>query len=260
MDEPSPLAGRRIVVTRPDAGRDAFSQRLAAAGAHVIACPTIRLALTPDRAALEHAFAAAATYDWVVFTSANAARFFAEVVDAEARMQIAERAQIAAVGPATADQLAALGLAPTLVAEQHVAEGLAEALGNLQGQSVLLPQAAMARATLGNMLQTQGARVTIVPLYETVAVMPSEATLAELDHDACVFTFTSSSTVTGLATALLETGRTWRPSWRAACIGPITAATAQILGWPISMIAIPHTTDGLFNGLVRFFASDSLSA
>ncbi|MEM6645750.1 MAG: uroporphyrinogen-III synthase [Bacteroidota bacterium] len=260
MGEPSPLAGRRIVVTRPDAGRDAFSLRLAAAGAHVIACPTIRLALTTNRALLEDALANVATYDWVVFTSANAARFFAEVVEVGARAAIAVHTRIAAIGPATADQLSALGLPPSLVAEHHVAEGMAEALGNLEGQSVLIPQAAAARATLGNMLQTQGARVTIVPLYETVAVMPSEATLAALDHDACVFTFTSSSTVTGLATALLETGRTWRPSWRAACIGPVTAATAQILGWPILMIATPHTTDGLFDGLTRFFASASRSA
>lgn len=260
MDEPSPLAGRRIVVTRPDAGRDTFSRRLAAAGAQVIACPTIRLQLNSNRALLDAAFADAASYDWLVFTSANAARFFAEVVGADARRTIAEQAQVAAIGPATADQLTALGLVPSLVAEQHVAEGMADALGNLKGQSVLLPQAAAARATLANMLETQGAQVTIVPLYDTVAAMPSEAALAKLDHDACVFTFTSSSTVTGLATALLETERIWRPSWRAACIGPITAATAQILGWPILMIATPHTTEGLFGGLIRLFASDSPSA
>ena len=71
-----PLFGQRIVVTRPrDEGiRSAAS--LENLGARVLLAPTVEVRPISDPAPLDAAIDRLATYEWLVFTSANGVRFF----------------------------------------------------------------------------------------------------------------------------------------------------------------------------------------
>ena len=64
-----PLAGRRIVVTRPEA--KPLADELERLGAEVTIVPLIEIRPAEDRRALEDAVARIATYDWIVLTSVN---------------------------------------------------------------------------------------------------------------------------------------------------------------------------------------------
>src|SRR2546430_10502799 len=63
-----PLAGRRIVVTRPREQAGELARALEALGAEVLALPTIRIVPLPDLTALRTAPTGPAAYDWIVFT------------------------------------------------------------------------------------------------------------------------------------------------------------------------------------------------
>jgi uroporphyrinogen III methyltransferase/synthase len=71
-----PLFGRRIVVTRSQEQADELVDMLEERGAEPIAAPTIRIAAPEDEAPLEAAIARAASFDWIVFASANAVDSF----------------------------------------------------------------------------------------------------------------------------------------------------------------------------------------
>jgi uroporphyrinogen III methyltransferase/synthase len=245
--ERRPLFGRRIVVTRARAQASELAATLAAYGADVIEVPTIAVAGPSDGgAALARAAACVDTYDWVVFTSTNAVeRFCAALRDARAF----GRAQVAAVGSATADALRARNVVADLVPERFVAESLVEAFPAGPGR-VLLPQAAGARPVLAEGLRAKGWQVDVVEAYRTVAGQPSEAALRAAST-AHAITFTSSSTVTGY----LDVAGLDAVPPVVASIGPITSRTAKELGVEVTIEADPSTVDGLVEALLRAFAS-----
>ncbi|MCA9774211.1 MAG: uroporphyrinogen-III C-methyltransferase, partial [Myxococcales bacterium] len=76
--ERRPLFGRRVVVTRAREQASGFALRLAELGAEPIEFPTIDIRAPESWEELDAALDAVATYDWLVFTSANGVRFTLE--------------------------------------------------------------------------------------------------------------------------------------------------------------------------------------
>ena len=70
------LEGRRVVVTRARAEAEPLCERLAALGATPICAPAIRIEPVDDLRPLDDAIAGIASFDWVVFTSADAVEIF----------------------------------------------------------------------------------------------------------------------------------------------------------------------------------------
>jgi len=241
--ESRPLFGRRVVVTRARHQVSGLVERLRALGAGIIEIPTIEIVDAADGGErLRQAVAQLASYDWVVFTSANAVeRVLAEVPDARRF----GGARIAAVGRATAAALGRARLVADLVPERFVAEGLLDVFPSGPGR-VLLPRAAEARDVLPEGLVARGFVVEVVDAYRTVAANPDPA-LLDAAAEADAITFTSSSTVTNF---LAVAGRQRVPAV-VACIGPITARTAEEAGLGVDVIAEESSVDALADGLAR---------
>ena len=129
-----------MLLTRPGGSSTALIGRLEALGAQVAARPTIALVPPSDPRPARHAVKRLRDYEWLVFSSPSAVRFFRECAKA-ARVEPASiEVQVAAIGPATARALAGCGLAVNVTAEDSRSEGLAAALrGRVRnGQHVLL--------------------------------------------------------------------------------------------------------------------------
>ena len=250
--EHRPLFGRRIVVTRARTQSSGLAARLADLGAEVVEVPTIAVAEPADGgAALAAAAGRADTYDWLVFTSANAVeRFVGHLRDARA----VGGARLAVVGTATAEALAAANLVADLVPERFVAESMVEGFPEAVDGSgrILLPQAADARPVLADGLRAKGWAVDVVEAYRTVPGAPSSAAL-ERARAADAITFTSSSTVTGY---LAVAGRDAVPPV-VASIGPITSTTAREHGIEVTVEADPSTVDGLVDALLATLAGSA---
>src|ERR1041385_8448625 len=67
-----PLFGKRVLVTRPRGQAAELVDRLEAMGAEVVEAALIRIEPPEDPGPLENACAAAGTFNWMVFPSANA--------------------------------------------------------------------------------------------------------------------------------------------------------------------------------------------
>ncbi|HEY3763567.1 MAG TPA: uroporphyrinogen-III C-methyltransferase [Gaiellales bacterium] len=231
--ERRPLHGRRVVVTRARAQASGLAARLELLGADVVQAPTIRIEPlafeAPDLAA----------YDMLVVTSANGAELLLPG-DVRALRDVT----VAAIGPATAAALAARGVVPDLVPAEAVSEALLAALGDVAGQRVLVATAAGARAVLSDGLRAGGAEVDVVHLYRTVPEPVDAAAVRGAD----LVTFTSSSTVSGLAAALGDGGLA---GLRALSIGPVTSATLREHGVEPVGEADPHSVDGLVSAVER---------
>lgn len=245
---PPLLAGRRIVITRPAERAGRLADRLRSLGAVPLVFPTIRIAAA-EPGPLVAAARALATYDWVVFTSANGvAAFFARLGDAGKDARDVANRKVAAIGPVTARALRERGVEPALMPAEYVAEAILASLGEVRGLRFLLPRADIAREALAEGLEARGALVTEVTAYRTVGADGPTPDLAGAD----AVTFTSSSTVRHF----VASGAGARAAGaKVICIGPVTAATARELGLVVSAVATEYTEDGLIEALEGAFRS-----
>lgn len=244
-----PLAGRRIVVTRPRPQAPELIRRLEALGAETIPFPTIRIEPMEQPELLDAAIErlVRGEYDHVIFTSVNGVAVFWERLEALGYdVFVFHSVQVAAIGPATGEALRERGVEPDFIPEEYVAEAVAVGLGHVWGQRILLPRAAIARPTLREQLAARGAQVDEVPTYRTLPAQLDKATLQALEA-ADIFTFTSSSTVRNFVRLVggPERARQLTAEALVACIGPITAQTARELGLQPLVVAERYTMEGL---------------
>jgi uroporphyrinogen III methyltransferase/synthase len=170
--EARPLAGLRVLVTRPKVQAIEFVRRLELLGAVPLLLPVIEVRPPTDMGETDAAIRRMRDggYDWVVFTSANGVSAFLDRLTALGLdVRAFGQAQIAAIGSATAAALLAARLVPDLIPTEDMrSERLAELLTErCRGQRVLLPQALQGRQLLRDVLATV-AQVDAVSVYEQV--------------------------------------------------------------------------------------------
>ncbi|MFB3777471.1 MAG: uroporphyrinogen-III synthase [Bryobacteraceae bacterium] len=249
----APLAGVRVVITRARDQAGELAARLEALGAEVIEFPTIEIRPAEDYRPLDAALANLASYDWLIFTSANGVKFFMERLELRGRDLAAFRGGVCAIGPATRKAVERNGMKVTLVPEEYVAESLVAAFEahELAGKRILLPRAAVARDVVPGELAKRGAKVDVVEAYRTVVPRDMSARVREVfygEEKPDWITFTSSSTVSNF---VQSAGSHTLEGVRVASIGPVTSATARKLGLEIAVEASPYTVEGLVAAIVR---------
>jgi uroporphyrinogen III methyltransferase/synthase len=254
-----PLAGRRVLVTRPRGQAAELSEPLAAAGAEVLAAALIRIEPPSDPQPLRDAAARAHAFDWIVLTSANAVDALMGAGFQAAARRAVGAARFCAVGPSTAAHLKKQGLAADLVADEARAEGVIAAMtasGTVGGKSILIPRADIGRDAIARALSEAGALVTEVIAYQTVAEQTvPDAVLRALEAGRVdVTTFTSGSAVRALA-GMLGADRTRSLLDRSvvAVIGPTTADAARRAGLTVAIQPTQYTVPALVDAIVRYF-------
>ncbi|HXW83814.1 MAG TPA: uroporphyrinogen-III C-methyltransferase [Candidatus Binataceae bacterium] len=254
--EKLPLFGRRIVVTRPRAATEDFAQRLRELGADAIEFPTIEVQPPASYVAIDNAIAQLQTFDWIIFTSANAVdAFVARVRELGHDIRELGPARICAIGPATAERVASHALRVAAVPAEFRAEQIVEVIGErrIRGAQILIPRAQVARGVLPELLLKKGARtVEVAPVYRTVKPRHADSgRVRELAEGGLLdlVVFTSSSTVSNFAEMV---GRAAR-GLNAAVIGPLTAETAADCGFKVVLQPEQYTAPALLDAIREYY-------
>ena len=206
----------RVIVTRPRDQAGPLVERLEALGHDVESCPLIEIV------PIEGGPLATDPYDWVVVTSPNGADCFA-------RRRHGRLPRVAAIGPGTAEALAAHGIRPDLVPRVATQEGLLAELPRPPGR-VLFAGAEGARRLLIDELQAD-----FVPLYRTRPRPPKRPPTGDL------VVLASPSA----ARAFADVG----VAIPAVSIGPETTAAATASGIRVVAEAQTHDLDGLVDAV-----------
>ncbi len=260
MSEGKPLAGKRVVVTRALEQAQEMLAQLGQSGAEVLLLPTLAFRAPQNTAPLDEAIGKCDGFDWILFTSRNAVRFFCarcRALGLEPPSGYTTRPQIAAVGPATAEAARQEGMRVARVAARFLAQGLVEELrSEVAGAKILLPRSDKAGEELPVALRSLGAVVTEVVAYETGAPAAPDRKLLDriLVGDVDVVTFASPSAFDNfLEMAGPDRVRKQAGSFALAAIGPVTAAAIRDAGFPVAIEADEATADGLVAALAAYF-------
>jgi len=163
------ISNKTIVVTRDSSQAKPFIKQLKNLDAKVIQFPVIKISAADD---YDHILAVVSEldkFDWIIFTSTNAVKFFFQLVDK--KQSVFQEIKIACVGKKTAGALKTFNLSPELIPEQYTALDLLKAMQkyDLNAKSVLIPVSNLAGPELEQELQKRGALVKQVVVYKNVA-------------------------------------------------------------------------------------------
>ena len=260
-----PLDGWRVLIPRAP-GRGAGLARLVEqAGGTAVVAPLVSRADIgdDDRAVLDTAVAGLRDGDvaWVAVTSVNAVD---ELVASAARVdagpgreplaRIARGTRWAAVGPATARALAAVGITVDLVATENSAVGLLAEWPEVErvtdtapAPRVLLPLGDLARPTLETGLRERGFAPVRVTTYRTVShPAPPEVVSAWREGRFDAVVLTSGSVAREVAEQLGP-----REDVSVVAIGEPTRRAAVETGQQVAAVARTADDDGLLAALVE---------
>ena len=247
-----PLFGKRIVLTRPEDQCIAARSKLADLGADVLLQPAITIGPPDDWAPLDGALARLDEFDWIVFSSVNGVDAFLRRLTHSSRdARALGRAKLAAIGPGTADALAAWHLRADLVPGEFRAEALAAGLVTQAKGSprrFLLVRASRGREVLAETLTAAGHAVTQAVAYRSADTTEPDAEIAAFLKAGKIdwITVTSSAIARSLAVLFGDDLR----KAKLASISPITSGVLRELGYPPAAEAEEFTLDGIIRSIV----------
>jgi uroporphyrinogen-III synthase len=242
----------KVVVTRSRKGNAGLAKSLKALGFEPIEMDTIEFLPPEDWSRVDASLKYLRRFDWVLFTSATGAEFFAE------RMRVLGlalswrgRPAVAAVGEKTSAALQREGVAVDFVPEEYLTKTMAEELPMGRGRAVLMLRADISDPKAVATLEGKGFQVTDLAVYRTSSIKEgASAEPAVKDADAVIFASPSAveAFVGRLDAAALAAlaGRAL-----AVCIGPVTAAAARQRGFGRIITPKTHTMESLVEELSR---------
>ena len=258
----TPLAGKRVLITRAAHQVANFERLLQQQGASSVAVPVIEIIAPDCWQPLDRALTQLSQYRYVILTSVNAVQAVYQrlkhlgIVD---QLTGAEPSSVqwVCVGPKTAQALQQLGRDTDLQPQQYRAEAVVDLLcqQGVEGAKVLYPRAQLARELIPTELTAAGAQVDDPIAYQTVPAAGGGEKLCQLltQHHVDIVTFTSSSSVENFVALLGADAATLTQSVVLASIGPLTTATAQRLGLHIDVEPQDYTLDGMVAALLDFY-------
>ncbi len=257
--ESKPFFGKRIIITRSRDQASVFAEMLIDRGATTIEFPTIDVVPPASWDELDSAIQSIETFNWLIFTSTNAVKFFMERLRSLNKdLRILKGVSICTVGPKTSESLESYGLRADLIPAEFKAEGVLAALGGVKvrGLKFLIPRAKVAREIIPDKLRELGADVTVATAYENIKPASDVVRVRKLleEKKIAAITFTSSSTVHNFVEILGQKEyKALLNGVAVACIGPVTAKTAEEYGMKTNIMPKDYTIPALVHELADFF-------
>jgi len=268
MDSSSPLAGLKIVVTRPRDQAVQLARSIEQLGGVPLLFPLLEIAAAQDSVALREQISRLAQFDLAIFISPNAVRYGVEAIlttlfpargggenvgRASARhVGLKPDLRIATVGLGSAKALRELGIndiiAPT---ERFDSEGLLALpeLQNVAGWRVMIFRGDGGRELLGDTLKARGAQVEYASCYQRSKAQLNVTELLNANADA--LTVTSSEALAYLWEMLDERGRMRLAALPLFVPHERIAVAARKQGWQ-KVIVTASGDEGLLAGLVAW--------
>lgn len=254
-----PLAGQRILVTRPKDEAERSARPLVELGAEVIHAPTIDIVPARDRDALDRAIDRLEGHDWLVFTSRHGVRYFMQRVMERSDIRALGRVEIATIGPGTTNALSVFHLRPDIVAASESSEGLVEALlPHVGGKRVLLVRANRGRDVLPAALGSVADVEQVVAYEQRDRTALPDHVVRLLESGEVDWITLTSPAIAERFHALIPPGVTGHlgGATKIATISPLTSETVRRFGWSVAAEAAPHTWEGIVSAIRQHHRSE----
>lgn len=231
-----PLAGLRVLVTRPAEDVEEAAHSLEVLGAEALRAPMVEVVGLSDSGEVVRAVEGISAFDWLVFTSRHGVTHFFDALLRERDARALAGVKLAVIGEATREALGRYGVRADLVAADARSEGLAHALRDrVAGQRVLLARASRGRDVLPRELAEVCSVETLVVYDQRDAAGFSPEVEHALEAGRVDWVTLTSPAIARRFDALIPAASRTQLQARiqVASISPLTSAEARGLGWRV---------------------------
>lgn len=255
----SSLAGITIAVTKSRKAVESAFREILEAGAEVVCIPSITTVPIINNQPFLEALKEIGKFDFLIFTSAAAAGFFAKAVKENGPAIDYTTLKVACVGLKTSDACKENGIPVDIIPHSFSAAGLSEELirRGIEGRRILIPSSSIAREELQIKLKDRGAEVHSIPVYETKLPDSEEIkTIREIftNKKIDIIAFTSPSNFSNFLVIFNVTKPAeFLSSYTIGAIGHTTRNA--IAGAQIKVDIVPEeaTLEGLARAVINFY-------
>lgn len=265
--ERKPLFGHRVLVTREHPGD---LEKLEDLGAEIIEFPTIKIVPPEKWDELDRGIDSIETYDWLIFTSANAVKyFFARFFDRDRDIRDLKGLKICSIGSKTRSNIRKFGIKTDLIPEKFNAEGLIDSFSKeagingperLKGVRFLMPRAEVAGEVLPEGIRELGGEIDVVTAYRAVksALLGKRLKRFLKEGKISVATFTSAATFNNFISIIDHNVDELLKGVSIAVIGPITASAVEKAGFSVDIMPEEATVEALASEIINWAESGQL--
>ena len=249
---PTPLKGQNILVTRQESSDHSLSKKLISLGAEVHNHPLISIHPPDSWDSFDEALSQIDKMDWVVFTSRNGVLYaLKRLEELGLSIEVLNSLRIACF-PAAKKILQKMKIEPDLVPSYHQSEGFFQEFKktNPSGLRFWLIQSEEPRSKLQEDLQTMDTEIVSSTVYCNRMPKTDFSALLKLLHEKSLdwIVLASASAVQNLFSIIPKTwDNEWSNSLKVACLGKITARSAINHGLKVD--AQPEKQD--FQNLIK---------
>jgi uroporphyrinogen III methyltransferase/synthase len=260
--EKKPLFGYRILSTREHG--EGF-ESLEDLGAEVIEFPTIEIVPPASYEGLDRSIENIKDYDWLIFTSRNAVKyFFRRFFEKDRDIRDLSGIRICSIGTKTAGEIKKYGLKVDLVPDEFHAEGLVEAFlkttqgelagGRFTGMRFLLPRAEKARELFPEKIREFGGEIDVPVAYRTIKPESRGMRLRRFLREGriSVATFTSAATFRNFRQIMGKEADELLKRVAIAVIGPVTAKAVEQAGLHADIMPGEATIESMAEAIIKW--------
>ncbi len=254
--EPGPLAGKRVLVTRPADQAGPMYRELTRLGAWIVPTPSIRTMQHLDMQGWQHFNENLDKTGWLVFTSENGVKFFVRnLLRLGGDLRLLGMYHIAVIGAGTQRALAEIGLKAELVPEKFTGKTLADQLATKlePGTYVIRVRGNLGEPAVEEILANAGAEVLPIQVYVTETAPLDDGMRAWVEEAPLDYiTFTSGSTAKSFVEQWgQEQAMALANDARVISIGPVTSEVVRELGFTIHCEAEQHDVEGVIQAVLQ---------
>ena len=264
-NEPGPLSGTKIAVTRPLHQSDEIKALIESHGGEAILAPTIEI--VPKDSPILNKFIddiLENRFDYLVFLSVNSVICLLDQANKRGiyprLLENLDKAKILCIGEKTRKAIQETGVKSS-VSDIQTTEGVIQCFGDdLKGINIGIPRSSLADETLRKALESRGAKITEITTYITRVPRDREPVLnlieTLIEGEVTAVTFTSSSTAENLLKIAKEADmetelREALRSTKVVAIGPKTSQTIEEMGIKVDIIPSTYSIDSMIDALVE---------
>ncbi|WP_353685096.1 uroporphyrinogen-III C-methyltransferase [Thermodesulfovibrio sp. 3907-1M] len=258
--EKKPLHGQRILVTRQLS--DEYL-KLEDMGAELFVFPTIDFLPPEDFSELDRAIKEIETYNFIVFPSPRAVKFFFERFLAIGRdMRDLKGITVCAIGRETEKSLKAYGINADIVPDEYNSEALTkifkEEISQLMPRNdrirILYPRSDIALKGFVEEMESLGIKVDAPITYRTVKPTEHGKRLVRFLREGriTIATFTSPSSFMNLIDILKDDAKEMLKDVTIAAIGRTTAKAIEDAGYRVSIMPEKSTIKDMVEAIIKW--------
>jgi uroporphyrinogen III methyltransferase/synthase len=254
--EDKPMFGHRVMVTREHSGG---FEELEELGAEVMEFPTIKIVPVDDHTFVDKCINDIESYNWIVLTSVNGVKyFFDRLIETGHDIRDLKGISFCAVGEKTGDAIRQYGIRVDLVPEHFRAEGLIEAFSDnygdrgLEGVSILLPRAEVAREVFPDKIRSLGAHIDTPPLYRAVKPEIHGKRMQRFlrEKKITIATFTSEATFNNFCDIMGDEALDYLKDCAIAVIGGVTRKAIEEKGLKVHIMPERATVNEMVQAII----------